>query len=220
MALHCAISGGSLPIIRILIEHGAGVNFVIPGYGNVIDVAAGSGYPDVLGFLLSTAIDIDILRRVSGLEYNAVEVACQHGYISIAKTLVDKGFDIGISLIFAIRNNPEYAKFLVWKGAGVNFTMEQRAMAEGELPLNMACRFGSTSVVKILIDYGADVATRLNSYTPLQSATMNPKGAEDIIHIMLEAGADVNAVGRKLSGSQIDKTALQTAIRMKQAPVV
>jgi ankyrin repeat protein len=118
------------------------------------------------------------------------------------QTLIDKGFDIGDSLTWAIRNdNLEYVRFLVQKGARIS------ARHRYGLPLCQVCEYAKPSMVKLLLDLGADVESGSEGYTPLQKAARNPRG-EVIIRILLEAEADVNAVN---GGNRTCETALHMA---------
>ena len=54
-------------------------------------------------------------------------------------------------------------------------------------PLNSAAMYGRTSVVKILLDRGADPnKTSVHGRTPLHWATQN--GLEDVVQVLLDAG--------------------------------
>ncbi|CAH6787551.1 Ankrd31 [Phodopus roborovskii] len=62
---------------------------------------------------------------------------------------------------------------------------------EGESQLHMASREGNLSLVKVLVESGADVNLKDNAgWTPLHEASS--EGFSDIITVLLEAGAHVN----------------------------
>ncbi len=76
---------------------------------------------------------------------------------------------------------------------------------EGYTALQIASEFYHPDIVKILLEYGADVnAKREDGFTPLLIA-LEGKGNTDLVKILLANGADVNAK------NEDDKTALQIA---------
>ncbi|XP_015427158.1 PREDICTED: putative ankyrin repeat domain-containing protein 31 [Myotis davidii] len=72
------------------------------------------------------------------------------------------------------------------KTAGIN-----KRNTRGESPLHLAVRRGDLSLMKVLIESGADVNLKDNAgWTPLHKASS--EGADDIIVELLRAGANVN----------------------------
>ncbi|XP_014405332.1 PREDICTED: putative ankyrin repeat domain-containing protein 31 [Myotis brandtii] len=72
------------------------------------------------------------------------------------------------------------------KRAGIN-----KRNTRGESPLHLAVRRGDLSLMKVLIESGADVNLKDNAgWTPLHKASS--EGADDIIVELLRAGANVN----------------------------
>ena len=78
-------------------------------------------------------------------------------------------------------------------GADVNSSKNER----GGTPLVAGCRSGSTELVKLLIEHGADVNMRAVTttyvFTPLGMALS--EGHEEVAVLLIEHGADVNALG-------------------------
>lgn len=94
-------------------------------------------------------------------------------------------------LSWAIKaRNTEFLNFLLQQRVDVNQPDE-----EGETPLFHASSRGHASIVKQLLDAGADIHCTAGSNTPLHaSATENHKL---VVDYLLEAGADVNALNPK-----------------------
>lgn len=89
--------------------------------------------------------------------------ACQNGQKGVAESFLKKG-DINVD----------------------------RIDNEGFAPLHYACRKGTREIVRMLIEYGADVNVTSNEgITPLQLAVTT--GSKEIIKMLVDAGADVNA---------------------------
>ncbi len=72
---------------------------------------------------------------------------------------------------------------------------------EGQTALYRAADFGHTNLCKILIDAGANVQGTVSYDCPLSAASRSGKPA--IVHMMLDAGADVIKDARPLSETQL-----------------
>jgi len=93
---------------------------------------------------------------------------------------------------------------------------------DGKTPLHIACMNGCPETVRLLLDHGADVNTRDGEgITPLHyaceenEATLprrdhsRPEDHLDIARALITAGADVNAVDRRLSYSPLHKACIK-----------
>ena len=104
---------------------------------------------------------------------------------------------------------------LLEQGADVNSSKDE----EGATPLVAGCGSGSTELVKLLIEHGADVNMRAEItaeewsgfITPLGMALL--RGHEEVAALLIEHGADVNAAGleRKVGVITESLTPLMTA---------
>jgi len=84
-------------------------------------------------------------------------------------------------------NSPEHAEMLIHKGAGVN------CLCRNDEPvLNLAIRFDSAEIVKLLVDNGSKFQKRdINSGdTPLHEAAAG--GNPEIFKYLVKKGADIN----------------------------
>lgn len=105
------------------------------------------------------------------------------------------------------KNNSSYINWIrlwnpnqPWK----NPDLQKQTEGIGD-PLYYAAHLGLPKVVKLLLDAGTDVSSKLHSRSALQAASSN--GYELIVQLLIDAGADVNAQGSEFQ----DSSALQEA---------
>ena len=89
----------------------------------------------------------------------------------------------------AMKGDAAAVRGLLASGADVN-----AARGDGMTALHWAAETGNAEIADILASAGAilEVTTRLGAYTPLHVA--GRKGADEVIRVLLEAGADARAV--------------------------
>ena len=128
-----------------------------------------------------------------------VHVAAESNNIALAEVLVKKNMQlnivnkIGISPLkyAAKRGSERVLRFLLDSKADPNYVGEK---LPGFSPLNIAVQFGQFSCAKVLLDYGADVASRDMVNSALHSAAMGGH-AKIAKHLIKVAGLDVNQRG-------------------------
>ncbi|KAF8343377.1 ankyrin repeat-containing domain protein [Amanita rubescens] len=145
-----------------------------------------------------------------------IQIAANHGYVDIIKTLLDKGVDVnaqgehfGNVLQAAIAGGHlEIIRLLLDKGANVNAPGREYGNA-----LQAASHHGDVEIVMLLLDKGADVNAKGGLYdNALQAASHD--GHAKIFRLLLDKGADVNAQGGAYGN------ALQAASHMGEAGIV
>jgi ankyrin repeat protein len=124
-------------------------------------------------------------------------IAADKGHCEIAKFLISVGVSVDFerldstALILASQNcNNEMILLLIEAGANVN-----RAGSSGPTPLICAASTGDVTVVRNLIERGADVnlQSMSDSTTPLIEATR--EGYPDVVRELLSAGANIDGTG-------------------------
>ncbi|KAJ6494525.1 ankyrin repeat-containing domain protein [Mycena sanguinolenta] len=196
-ALQTASYCGHLPMVALLLDHGADPN--LPGeycekyLGTALQAAAFQGHHAVVQCLLDHGADINALGGNVG---TALQAAAREGNEALVRFLLDKGADVNTLggwyetalQAAAAHGGLAIVQLLIQHGAEVNFLGGSSGSA-----LQAASFAGDEAVVEFLIQCGAVVnASEAGRYgTSLQAAAC--KGQDAVVRILLEHGADVNA---------------------------
>jgi len=120
---------------------------------------------------------------------SAVLIAIYYSEPAIANLLISQGAQLDIFEATAVGKEEDVRSLLQKDAALVN------AFApDGFQPLGLACFFGHTSIVKLLLEHGADVNSRsknASSVQPLHSAVAGRH--LEISWLLLEHGAEINS---------------------------
>ncbi|KAK1836349.1 ankyrin repeat-containing domain protein [Podospora conica] len=226
-ALQEAIWQENVEIIDLLLEHHADVNIVIepfanwrnempmggPGYDvTALQSAAWKGSEQVVHRLVARGAQLSV--GVDDLPFtSALQIAAYCGHLSTLKALIEYGSDVEKSggLYFgtplecaAYSGHVDCARVLLLAGADVNKTGTGKWIN----PLTAACWPASvtTEMVSLLAENGANVNARGKDRLPFALHTAcNSEADTKIIELLLDLGADVNAIGGAFG------TALQVA---------
>ena len=192
VCLHLAVLGGcSKMIIRKLIGQGTQVNAKNKDNCTALMLAYSKGNVDVIKILLKAGADPNIAdANGDTLSHYAVRGNASK---EVLQNIIDHGADVNVTnnenqtaLLLACEDGNENAITVLLKaGADPNI-----ADADGDICLHDAVRRdNSKEVIQAIIDHGADVnATNQDNCTALMFACH--KGNEEIINILLKAGAD------------------------------
>jgi ankyrin repeat protein len=146
--------------------------------------------------------------RPDGASRLPLDYAAANNQLEIAKLLIDGGAPIvdyelsatKVPLHFAIRNgNLAMAKLLLDAGHSPNTAEGRRGEdASSEPAMHMAIAKDKLDILKLLLDRKANLNVRdTYSLTPLHEAAVN--GKANIVTMLIEAGADVNAQQKRFS---------------------
>ena len=182
-------AGWRLPMIERLVGLGADVNGLGQWGSTPLFKAASRGDRDVLAFLLSHGAD---WRATIGRNMTPLSVALNHENLEVARDLVLAGVEHDLADVAAIGDSVLVEQALK-DGANVN-----DPGARGELALCAAAKRGHGSVLKILLENGADPNVTDDRGVPLYHACSEP--SVWILQMLLDAGADPN--GCRGSGSR------------------
>jgi ankyrin repeat protein len=214
-----AAERGSLEAVQLLLEHGARVDLYVPiKGGSALQAATAYGHYDIVNALLLPRFRADI------------DVPSNPKY----RPLLDKAFrdahcDVALAIqraartpiqIAAATNNLEMVRLLQSYGAHLNsrpidgchqeLLETEPLKPEAEeysvlTALQYAVANGNTQLVSLLLSSGAypDLRGHVFGDTPLQMSAR--LGNEDLLRILLDYGAEVNAPPKRFKG----RTALQ-----------
>jgi ankyrin repeat protein len=169
-----AISKNNVELLKILLDGGA--KFVFETAFKPLNKAVETGNVKIIQILL------DVGCEINATDYNgntALIDACNHGQLEAIKLLITRGADLNgnASPILSVFNSPYLAQALAsWTG--------KQSDPTSFMPL----------MVKELVQAGADVNFQTKEgIAPLFTAIC--EGYEEIVDILLEAGANPNLIG-------------------------
>ena len=179
-------------IFKILKKAGANIDFQNTNGYTALMYAAEVGYLDAVKELVKIGVNLDLQNKDGN---TALTIALFNSHSKIVKFLQNVGAsEIGknsVALINASRDNSVIeVKRLITTKVNLNHRYD------GKTALCFAAISGSTKIVELLINAGADPNIRERreldeGWTPLMYAV--EQGHFDIVKNLIEAGADINA---------------------------
>ena len=200
-ALQAASGLGYEDIARLLIDHGANVDLTIPKSGcgsTALEAASARGHRTIVQLLLSAGADNLRLKREEDLRLkNEESIRLKHEeWISETRLKTEESIRL---------KHEEWISEMR--------TRKNTSSGEKQEALEVAAYDGNLMGVRCLLDKGANPS--IISQTPFQGALIaaacsvwNRESAPEIAKILIENGADVNAVSKNYN------TALQAALRL------
>ena len=211
-ALQAACRVGNIKIVERLLNSGANINVLQGVYGTALRAAVIGGHEDLVGILITRGADVN-LRYQAEHDVNpgdkdkgesVLHLALRSRNSTIFKSLLVAGVDTNtgvldrqhILVVACKHGDPAFVELLLVRGVDVNVSGTKQSHADSipydeATPLNAACAEGHLSVVKFLLDHGADIEkSNGSSATPLIAAIR--KKSLSAVLLLLDAGADVN----------------------------
>ena len=213
--LHEAVEQGDVEMVKILVAAGADVNAEGFMSRTPLTLAAEEGATEIMQILLGSGPSADTsadgedkeAASTPSIGSEALYTAVEKGDHEMVRLLVEAGADVNAAEGFG-GNTPlheaveqgdvEMVKILVAAGADVN--------AEGFMsrtPLTLAAEEGATEIMQILLGSGPDADTPADGEDKEAASTPSigsealytavEKGDHEMVRLLVEAGADVNA---------------------------
>lgn len=221
---------GSVRVVKMLAEQGANVNEMSEEHGTPVAAASAKGHVEVVQMLLDCGANATSWRwKVKDSPESPLSAAVRSGHKSIARLLIDRGAHINRRLpceenalsSAAAAGRDSLVNFLLQKGAPINADDARWGNA-----ICAAYRHGDTEMVQVLINHGVDVNAG-GKYPPSKERRLNMhnmhrgfykdgiidihsnalyaaalRGHREIVQLLLDNGADVNAESGTYCGSK------------------
>ena len=217
-----ATLNGSIDEMKILIDHGANINYINKDSVNALWLAV----PDWDKTKLLVNHGADVHQRTQGYSI-LVKLALMPGTIKIFQLLIDKGADPkksadDNSLLYnaATSGDTNIISLLIRSGLKVNDTV-----SFGDYPINAAMTYRSFAALKMLVENGANVNVStmgalleaFDGITPLMFAALS--NDKPSLFYLLDHGANPNLKNKRgltalmlLQQSEIDDPEMTLAL--------
>ncbi|POS87929.1 hypothetical protein EPUL_000192, partial [Erysiphe pulchra] len=142
------------------------------------------------------------VSRVDAYGQIPLHYACMHGHLEMVETLLNSDsstidfidHDRFTPLIHAIRRGHlECVEHLISRSARIDPISDV-----DHVPLNLACNYGSVSIVELLLKYGAKILSDVEGLFPQHLVARSGK-TPDLLLLLREYGADLNQVDKLYS---------------------
>lgn len=188
--LHHAIRHGHVEIAKLLIHRGADIRQHDSGFSTPLLLAVAAGDASLVKLLVDKGA---ALEAPGEREQTPPILGAGYGHIKIMKILINNGAEVASKndkptvLSYAVQNGRvDAARFLINSGAGASETYR----ASRWTPLHLAAGNDFLELAELLIENGADLASRTDSgETPLHKAAY--KGHTEVMNLLLTHGANV-----------------------------
>ena len=203
-ALQGAVISNKIEMVELILEAGADVNAPACGCGSggrtALQMAVGLTEPSsgLLQLLLDEGADVNAPAAPGSTGRTALEAAIESGDIGRVRTLLEYNADCNApgrstpaltlaaeSGIWDTDEKLEVVNMLLNAGADVNYGFDTDI---GKTPLVAAVQKGGIEVVELLLNSGAHVNPTVGK-TPLEAAMEAERDREEIIQLLLKAGA-------------------------------
>ena len=180
-ALQAASRVGNIEIVNCLLKSGADVNILSGVHGTALRAAVIRGHEDLVRMLIARGADVNLDYKDEC--QSILHLAHDSRNQAIFETLLNAGADVSTDLqvqehiLIVACKHGDTALVELLLACGVDPSISGRKghhdkmQWDGATPLHAACANGHLSVVRLLLDHGADFQkTNKSSTTPLTAA--------------------------------------------------
>ena len=194
-AVEAAAHVGYAAIVRLLLQYGAepeirGTPDQVCGSMSTgaLGIAARKGYIMVVHLLLDAGANPDLANGYS--LKTPVEEAAAAGQLRVMSAFIDHGASVkssstlnhAMTVHWSPNDNIEMVRFLLDNGAHPDRVLDSK---ESLFPLQLAARYGRKSIIRVLLEHGADVNRQIDDgWTALHEAAKN--GDEETVRLLIE----------------------------------
>ncbi|KAK4194345.1 ankyrin repeat-containing domain protein [Triangularia verruculosa] len=205
-AVHVASFKGHIDVLQRLMAAGADLGVVHPDYGSPLELAAYGGQVACVRLLARAGVDINTGEN----EGTAVVRAAANGHNSAIEALYDLGLekgatsDTGNALVTAaFFGHSRTIDLLLSQGADMALLGTVLGKPISCTPLQAAAHNGKLEMVKRLLELGSSPKATDNGKfgAPIVAALKAKSPSEDVVKVLLDAGADPNVITDEESGS-------------------
>jgi len=193
-ALMFAAERGFLPIVTLLVEGGANVNYKNRYGYTALHASVSGGHLEVARYLVDKGADVQATEEKGR---TPLFFAIGHNDLDSVRLLKEHGADLNVRdktqwtpLFAAIEKNAvEIARYLIEQGVPVKSNS-----GAAYSPLLAAAYYGNVEMVKLLLEAGADVSVRMSkghmSYQNQSALDIAQRqGHADVVELLKQAGA-------------------------------
>jgi ankyrin repeat protein len=220
-ALQAAVTGGSIEVIRTVLEAQATINATtLDNTSKPLEIAVAENRSDMVRLLLANGASVNPTPSIKFPENTALCEALASYVVKeeIVEDLIAAGADVnressryGLPLSLAVKNY-HLTKCLLGAGANANGQWPGKPTA-----LQAACNELNIDTIELLLDNGAEINAPASPHwgkTALQAAVKH--GNTPIINLLLQRGADCNSLPAESYGG----TALHFAAIVGKVSIV
>lgn len=193
----------------VLIEQGAPINGKDETGRTALYWAAQEDHLGMVELLVGRGADINAVSE-KDRGWTPLIISAFHGNNDLVDFLLSRGADVNAkdrdgftALSWAWKENrSDTVRLLLQRGANVNVMSASslgRPVIKEDLLFHAISSGADESLIKLLIDRGANVNSNIDGVTPLHQAV--DRGRIETVKLLVDAGANIQAKGRSLGGA-------------------
>ena len=191
---------GHIDIVKILVENNAKISWMDAFNRNSVYYAASNGHYDILKVLLETDGGKMMAEEYDRDYFYPLHKAAENGHVEVVKLLIENEASVICTTdslnrpihLAAKNNHADVVELFV----SYNRYLLIIKNISGDTPLHVACTYNSGRTLKRLIQLGASIEIKNESFwTPLILAAKN--NAKDCVKILLQNQVIVDAIDKE-----------------------